>query len=147
MDMIWTVSNLCCYTALSVLCCRDLDHPKKLRITCSSQEFYGFQHSTGLAYFWQQSSAVFSYLELVFSSPGVVEHVLTSRASCQGKKFQFDPQRHGTITIEFRSSMTFWFMCHTWGPAHSPAELQGGQGQNIKGYLCRSLTSSWAWTW
>ena len=29
--------------------------------------------------------------------------------------------------------MASWFMCHTWGLARSPAELQGGQGQGHQG--------------
>ena len=33
------------------------------------------------------------------------------------------------VMIECRSSMASWFMCHTWGLARFPAELQCGQGR------------------
>ena len=37
------------------------------------------------------------------------------------------------VMIECRSSMASRFVSHTWGLAHSPAQLQGGQGKGHQG--------------
>ena len=88
-----------------------------------------FKSSSWIVNCWVDTTYTTGGRIVFFSFPGVLEDVLTSKAQWQGKQFQFESLKPGTITIEHRSCMAFWFMCHTWGLALSPAELQGGQGQ------------------
>ena len=69
---------------------------------------------------WDQIISV--PLQASWRTPGTS---LTLRGSWQKKIGPMASYRPETTTIECRSSIVTWFMCHTWGLRRTPAELRG----------------------